>query len=154
MDRVDRLISISNEKKSYLDQMFQLSKKQEAIIKNDDLSELDSILNDRDSLMKKIDRLDLEFLEIYKDILASEKVENIYDIDVDKFTNIKDLKKVVGTIRDILKEIDILDKNNMSNINKAFEEVQSNLKQIKTGQKLYKGYSMEVDNSILIDSKK
>lgn len=154
MDRVDRLISISNEKKSYLDQMFQLSKKQEAIIKNDDLSELDSILNDRDSLMKKIDRLDLEFLEIYKDILASEKVENIYDIDVDKFTNIKDLKKVVGTIRDILKEIDILDKNNMSNINKAFEEVQSNLKQIKTGQKLYKGYNMEVDNSILIDSKK
>lgn len=154
MDRVDRLISISNEKKSYLDQMFQLSKKQEAIIKNDDLSELDSILNDRDSLMKKIDRLDLEFLEIYKDILASEKVENIYDIDVDKFTNIKDLKKVVGTIRDTLKEIDILDKNNMSNINKAFEEVQSNLKQIKTGQKLYKGYNMEVDNSILIDSKK
>lgn len=96
MDRVDRLISISNEKKSYLDQMFQLSKKQEAIIKNDDLSELDSILNDRDSLMKKIDRLDLEFLEIYKDILASEKVENIYDIDVDKFTNIKDLKKLLG----------------------------------------------------------
>lgn len=154
MDRVDRLISISNEKKSYLEEMLQLSKKQETIIKNDDLSKLDSVLNDRDLLMKTIDKLDLEFLEIYNDILASEKVENIYDIDVDKFTNIKDLKKVVGTIRDTLKEIDILDKNNMSNINKAFEEVQSNLKQIKTGQKLYKGYSMEVDNSILIDSKK
>lgn len=154
MDRVDRLISLSKEKKSYLDEILQLSKKQEAVIKEDDLSKLDDILNDRDSYMKKVDFLDLEFLEIYNDILKTEAVANIYDIDVDKFTNIGQLQKVVSSVRDILKEIDILDKNNMSNITKAFEEVQSNLKQIKTGQKLYKGYTVEMENSILIDSKK
>mgnify|MGYP000937371614 CR=1 FL=1 len=151
---IDKLISLSKEKNQLINEMYGFTKTQEEEIKKEDMENLNEILDEKDNLIKKINKIDIEFLKVFSQIKKDEKIENISDLDPEKYPNLKELKDVVTEISSTLMTISLLDEENNKNMKKRIEETKLELKKVKEGQRAYKGYNVSMTNSILIDEKK
>ena len=151
---IDKLISLSKEKNQLINEMYGFTKAQKQEIEKEDINKLNTLLDEKDILIKKINQIDIEFLNIFSQIKKEEKVENIYDLDVKKYPNLKDLKKIVTEISSTLMAISLLDEENNKNMKKRIEKIKLQLKRVKEGQRAYKKYNVPMTESILIDEKK
>ena len=151
---IDKLISLSKEKNQLINEIYGFTKAQKQEIEKEDINNLNKILDEKDKLIKKINKIDIEFLNIFSQIKKEEGVENIYDLDVNKYPNLKDLKNIVTEISSTLMAISLLDEENNKNMKKRLEQVKLELKRVKEGQRAYKGYNVPMTESILIDEKK
>lgn len=151
---IDNLISISKEKKQLLEEIHDFTKKQREGIKKEDMGKLNDILDEKDHIIKKINELDISFLTTFSQIKKEEGIENIDQIDVDKYPNLKKLKEIVKEISSSLIAISLLDEENNKNIKAKLEETKKELRRVKDGKKAYKGYNSTITGSMLIDEKK
>ncbi len=151
---IDKLISLSKEKNQLINEMYGFTKAQKQEIEKEDINKLNTLLDEKDILIKKINQIDIEFLNIFSQIKKEEKVENIYDLDVKKYPNLKDLKDIVTEISSTLMAISLLDEENNKNMKKRIEQTKLELKRVKEGQRAYKKYNVPMTDSILIDEKK
>ena len=118
------------------------------------MDNLNSILDKKDNIIKEINELDRTFLTIFSQIKKDEGIDDIDELDVQKYPNLKDLKDVVTEISSTLVAISLLDEENNKNIKKKIEEIKMELKKVKDGHRAYKGYNVPMTGSILIDEKK
>ena len=153
-ENIGKMIELSMKKKEYLLDILDLTKKQENIIEEDKLDELDNILQEKEKLMGKIDDLDGEFLTVYNHIKEEEKIDSFEKLPIERYENVKELKAIVNEINNILNTLTILDKNNINKMKANLEKTQSELKNVKVGKRAYKGYSYGDVGSIFIDEKK
>lgn len=151
---INNMIQLSQAKKELLIEILELTKIQKDLIEIDNIDKLDSILEEKESLMGNIDALDIEFLSLYNSIIKDENVESMEEIDTKKHKNIKALQDIIKDINIILKDITDLDEKNTLNMKNNLDMIKSELKQMKEVKKAYKGYNYEVAESILIDEKK
>ena len=147
------MIDLSMKKKEYLLEILELSKKQETIIEEDKLDELDNILKEKEKIMGKIDVLDSEFLTVYNNVKDEENIDSFENLPIERYENLKDLKAIVNEINNILNTLTILDKNNISKMKANLEKTQADLKNVKLGKRAYKGYGYGDVGSIFIDEK-
>lgn len=153
-ENIDKIILLSLEKKKILNEILNLTKEQKNSIEKDDLDFLGQILEDKENLMKKVDLLDKEFLDLYNSLKEKEGIQSFTEIDINKYDNIKKLKNVVGEINSILTEISKVDKENKSKMEENIKNIKINIKNVKKGKRAYKGYNYQNPGSILIDEKK
>lgn len=153
-DNINQIISLSKDKKILLNKILDLTNKQKMAIEDDDLDYLGLILEDKDNLMNKIDKIDIEFIKLYNTIKKTEDISTFDEIDVEKYNNIKDLKDIVNDINKVLTEISNKDKENRRIMKLSLDNVKLDIKNVKKGQKAYKGYNYESTSSMLIDEKK
>ncbi|NLV88345.1 MAG: flagellar protein FlgN [Tissierellia bacterium] len=153
-ENISRMIDLSMKKKEYLLEILELSKKQETIIEEDKLDELDNILKEKEKIMGKIDVLDSEFLTVYNNVKDEENIDSFENLPIERYENLKDLKAIVNEINNILNTLTILDKNNISKMKANLEKTQADLKNVKLGKRAYKGYGYGDVGSIFIDEKK
>ena len=151
---IDKLISLSKQKNQIINEMYGFTKAQKKEIEKEDINNLNKILDEKDKLIKRINQIDIEFLNIFSQIKKEEKVENIYDLDANKYPNLKDLKDIVTEISSTLMAISLLDEENNKNMKKRIEKTKLELKRVKEGQRAYKKYNVPMTDSILIDEKK
>ena len=151
---INKLISLSKEKNQLINKMYGFTKAQKKEIEKEDINNLNTLLDEKDKLIKTINQIDIEFLKIFSQIKKEEKVENIYDLDVNKYPNLKDLKDIVMEISSTLMAISLLDEENNKDIKKRIEKIKLELKRVKEGQRAYKKYNVPITESILIDEKK
>lgn len=153
-DKIDELISLSREKNQLINEMYNFTKVQKEEIKKEDMDNLNKILDNKDNLIKEINKLDRTFLTIFSQIKKDENIENIDELDVQLYPNLKELKDIVTEISSTLVAISLLDEENNNNIKKKIEETKMELRKVKDGQRAYKGYNVPMTGSILIDEKK
>lgn len=153
-DKIDELISLSREKNQLINEMYNFTKGQKEEIKKEDMDNLNKILDNKDNLIKEINKLDRTFLTIFSQIKKDENIENIDELDVQLYPNLKELKDIVTEISSTLVAISLLDEENNNNIKKKIEETKMELRKVKDGQRAYKGYNVPMTGSILIDEKK
>ena len=151
---IDELISIVKEKNILINEMYEITKIQKEQIKKEDMNSLDSILDKKDHIIKKIDKLDISFMTIFSQIKREEAIENIDELDKDRYPNLKELKEIVKEISSSLMAISLLDEENNKNIKEKLEATKMELRRIKDGKKAYKGYNKTITGSMLIDEKK
>lgn len=151
---VDRLIKVSETKEELLSKFFELTKTQNDLIKSEDFDQFDDILEEKERLIGEIDGLDVEFIELYEGFKKEANVESIEDIDASEYPNLKDLKKTISNLSNLLREVDLLDKSNMALMKKSFSEVKLDLKNAKTNKLAHRGYNQNPVGSIMIDEKK
>jgi predicted RND superfamily exporter protein len=151
---IDELISIVKEKNILINEMYEITKIQKEQIKKEDMNSLDSILDKKDHIIKKIDKLDISFMTIFSQIKREEAIENIDELDKDRYPNLKELKEIVKEISSSLMAISLLDEENNKNIKEKLETTKIELRRIKDGKKAYKGYNKTITGSMLIDEKK
>jgi predicted RND superfamily exporter protein len=151
---IDELISIVKEKNRLMNEMYETTKTQKEQIKKEDMNSLDSILDKKDHIIKEIDKLDISFMTIFSQIKKEEAIENINELDKDRYPNLRELKEIVKEISSSLMAISLLDEENNKNIKEKLEATKMELRRIKDGKKAYKGYNKTIAGSMLIDEKK
>jgi predicted RND superfamily exporter protein len=137
-----------------MNEMYETTKTQKEQIKKEDMNSLDSILDKKDHIIKKIDKLDISFMTIFSQIKKEEAIENINELDKDRYPNLRELKEIVKEISSSLMAISLLDEENNKNIKEKLEATKMELRRIKDGKKAYKGYNKTIAGSMLIDEKK
>lgn len=151
---IEELVNIGREKLSLLNTMLELTEEQNKLIKKEDMEKVDLNINKKDSLIKKIESLDIQFLSKFTQLKKDNNIKDINELDIKDYPELKNLKEVVQEISSTLMAISLLDKENNVKMRKNLESIKSNLKNIKKGQKVYKSYNKTLNNSILIDEKK
>ena len=137
-----------------MNEMYETTKTQKEQIKKEDMNSLDSILDKKDHIIKEIDKLDISFMTIFSQIKREEAIENIDELDKDRYPNLRELKEIVKEISSSLMAISLLDEENNKNIKEKLEATKMELRRIKDGKKAYKGYNKTIAGSMLIDEKK
>lgn len=151
---IDELISISKEKSQLLVEMQKITKGQREEIKEEDMENLNEILDKKDYIIKEINKLDISFLTIFSQIKKNEDIQNIDEMDIEKYPNLEELKKAVKEVSSTLIAISLMDKENNDSMKAKLEETKMEIRKIKDGKKAYKGYNATIAESILIDEKK
>lgn len=151
---IDQLISLTKKKKQLLDNIINITRTQTGQIEKENMEDLDMSLNKKDNIIKQIDKLDREFLEVFSQIKKTHSVEDINQLDIEEYPNLKELKEVVQEVASTLLAISMIDKENSHSIKEKLEKTKLELKNIKKGRKAYRGYNTKTTESMLIDEKK
>lgn len=152
-NEVDELIKISKEKSNLLNSMLQLTKEQKKAIEDDNIERINYILDLKDDLMKKIDKLDGEFMLHFSELKNKNSVTDLNELNLEKYPNIEELKSIVSEVTSTLVAISMIDKGNNDMMTKSTEDAKSQLKRVKEGKKAYKGYNNFDGGSMFIDEK-
>ena len=118
------------------------------------MEKLNEILDEKDNIIKEINKLDISFLSIFSRIKKDENIQDIDQLDIKKYPNLKELKKIVKEVSSTLIAISLIDEENNKSMKKKLEETKMEIRKIKDGKKAYKGYNTTITESILIDEKK
>lgn len=153
-ERIDKLIAITKKKRELLDSLLTLTNKQTLEIEKEEMDKLNYILDKKDGIIKEIDGLDLDFVNIFSQIKRDHSIEKIGELDVEVYPNLKELKKEVKEITSILASLSLIDEKNTKFIKEKLKETKLELKKVKDGKKAYKGYNPTMVGSMLIDEKK
>ncbi|MCF6465254.1 flagellar protein FlgN [Clostridium sp. Cult2] len=153
-ERIAELISITKEKNRLLNSMYNISKKQMDKIEKEDMDSLTNIMDNKDRLMKKIDKLDLSFITIFSQIKKENSIDSIDELNLEEYPNLGELKEVVKEVSSTLMTISLLDEKNTQAMKERLEQTKLELRKLKEGKKAYKGYNASTTESILIDEKK
>lgn len=154
IENINKMVTLSLQKKNILEQILDLTIEQSQLIKDDKLDEMEYLLQSKQKKMDEVDELDINFLELYNEVKKTERIESISHIDINKYSNLKDLKNEVDSINIILYKISKLDKENTDEMRRSLKIVQQSIKDVKNGKRAYKGYNKNQIGSILIDEKK
>lgn len=153
-ERIEELISITKEKNKLLKEIYNVTAKQIKVIDAENLDGLTEVLNLKDNLMNRIDKLDLSFISIFSQIKKDNSVEDFDELDFKQYPNLKDLKEAVKEITSTLMAISLIDEKNIHNMKSKLEQTRSDLRKLKEGKRAHRGYSATHSPSILIDKKK
>lgn len=153
-ERIDKLIAITKKKRELLDSLLTLTNKQTLEIEKEEMDKLNYILDKKDGIIKEIDRLDLDFVNIFSQIKRDHSIEKIGELDVEAYPNLKELKEEVKEITSTLASLSLIDEKNTKFIKEKLKETKLELKKVKDGKKAYKGYNPTMVGSMLIDEKK
>lgn len=154
VDTVDEMLKISNEKLVFLNKIMDLTKEQKMVIDKSNMERLNSIMDEKDLLMKRIDELDVKFITNFAELKRENGVEELDDIDSSKYPNLVELKELVKEITSTIMAISVLDEKNNVFLREELEKIKHNMRTLKKGQKVYNGYNKKVNNNIMIDEKK
>lgn len=151
---INRLIELSKTKEELLSKYHNLTKTQNDLIQSEELEDFDKVLESKTAIMEKIDKLDAEFVKLYDKLKNDEDIESIEEIETSKYPELKELKEVISKISTILKDIDLIDKANMTLMERNLSKVKLGLKNVKNSKAAHRGYSHNPVSSIMIDEKK
>lgn len=154
LDRIDKLISITRKKNELLSSLLSLTRVQAEEIEKEEMDNLNHILDQKDDIIKEINRLDLDFINIFSQIKKDHSIEDIEELSVEEYPNLKELKEAVKEVSSTLVSLSLIDEENTKAIKKKLELTKLELKKVKEGKKAYKGYAPTMIRSMLIDEKK
>ncbi|WP_018249168.1 flagellar protein FlgN [Orenia marismortui] len=154
---IDRVIKIYKNELTYYQNLLSLSQKQQKLIKNSDLEELERILSSKEQVMSKIDDLELK-LKPYKN--ACIKALDLDDkrwisqlLETELFD--LELEDTINSIKTLIKELNDLDKQNQKLMADKKNELMKEIGKIRKGSKVNKSYNSKQAriHSTFIDNK-
>lgn len=134
-DKGENVVGYIEQKKLLLKQILENTKAQTVAIKEDDLSTLDTLIIEREDIMKQIDRLDQESGDIISGMIPSQ----------------------LQPMKDILIQITQLDRKNQDLMKREFEHIKAELRKIRIGrqqeQSYRNEYGLHIEEGLMFDTK-
>lgn len=153
---IELLIDGSKKKKDLLMRLYEITKEQAAIAKQEDfqLKDFNATISQKETCLKNIKVLDNGFNSIYERIRQ--------DLLRDKLTyeeKLKELKALIGEIADIGFQIQVEEERNKQLIERQLSRHKKEIKQFKTSRKTVTSYYKNMknthkDQSYFLDKKK
>lgn len=153
---IDYLLRLSDAKLVLMKDLLRITEEQQEVIDNEKVEMLDQLIQQKQSIMEKIDLLDKEFLDKYGLLKSQLGVEDLQEIDGQKLPEFKELKEKISEVVSFVEKIQQLDRENTQSLKRNMEKVKQNLKTIRTGKKAITGYNSvyKESHSIFMDKKK
>lgn len=153
---IKRMIAISEEKLKLLQEIFTLTTEQSEVIKEDSISELEKLIEEKQKRIDAISKLDEDF-NVYFQRMKS--VLNVKSLDEVKCTNIKEageLRTLIAKIVSEIENISAIEKKNNEKAGTLLKSLGEEIKKLNQGKKINKAYSAAPPKtpSYFIDKKK
>jgi len=153
---IEYLFKLSEGKLFLVNQLLTLTKQQSEGLESEETDILNEIIEQKQNIISRIDVLDKEFVGKY-DLLKNEfLIDNVDNMHVDDKNNMRLLQNKIKEIQILTEKIQQIDNINVERLKRNMELVRSELKKVKFGKKVSKGYSNNkvTDKvSIFIDKK-
>lgn len=152
-DILSDLVKITTQKKIQLEKILDLTKKQQQSIRDDDIKSLFSYIEKKQACIECIDKLDNLYLDKYTEFKKSKNIKKLDELNVNSYPELKILKLLVEKINQLLNEIKEYESINNKEIKERFDKVKENLRNVRAGKKLVRGYGAynRKEGSIFID---
>lgn len=150
---IHEMIALADEKLEGLNVILDIKPKQKEVIQQENMEGIESTINNIQSQIKKIDKVDSIYMLKLNELKANTGIESISQLDDTKYPNAIILKNRLEEIKIVLKNIKVIDDENQLLIGEKFEETKGRLKSLRQGQKMAKGYSVDYDETIFIDER-
>ena len=136
---VNKLISLSEEKYIFLEDILLLTEKQTAVIELSDIDGLNLLIDRKQEKLDNIKFLDTEFEAIVSDLKTLYEINNLDELEV-KCGKIINLKDCISRIMDKLREISSLEQLNKEKMIKAKDELQEKIVNAANGKRAINQY--------------
>lgn len=160
MDKISTLINnivkIAEAKKSKYRLLLINTNKQNEAIKNNNLDNIIKLIQDKQLLIEQVNKLDDEFIKLFNRIKQESDINDLAELNISKYPNLKRLKLIIEDIVKIGNKINIVEnennkilKQNITNFKRSFSALKKNSKKILA----YYGHS-NYNKARYIDKKK
>ena len=150
------LYRISEAKLKLMVNLMEATQDQQQALEGENLETLNQAIAKKNKIIEKIDVLDKEFAQKYVDLKEALGIEDLSKVEEEPVEGFKDLKEKIHEIMSQVNKVNQLDKENLEKMKKDMEEVQSKIKNARTGKKAMGSYhsKYQQSESIFIDKKK
>jgi len=144
-----------DEKKALLDRIMIVTKNQVDTIKNKEFDHLVRTTEQKDLLIRKIDDCDIKFLELVELIKEVLHIESLENIEIAKYPEFGEVKKKVAGIIELITEIKSIDDKNIENARSLKLETDKKVGEIRTSKKVKSAYDVHKENkkAVFFDKK-
>lgn len=158
-------LRLIEDKFSQIEEYFKISQKQNSLLENgkynereienqDDFSEIESLIEEKDTIIKKVNSLDDEFVETferYKKTLKDDNLDSIADNET-----FKKLQDYIRLIFEKLEEIKKIEIDNQDKLNEVFDGVKKDIKNFNesTKNQIPERPVTDLDKGFYVDEKK
>jgi len=152
------LNEISKKKVDCVQDLLRLTTIQKILIKNGDIERLSEFIDQKQAVMEQIHNLDIVFLEHYNQLKKNLKINTFEDVDVVRYPAVKELRKYIQRIMELLKQIGDLDSQNKENLRLDLDKIKDEMKTLKAhqqGAKITSSYKSKYvgGQGVFIDNK-
>lgn len=150
------LYRLSDAKLHLMTNLMEATKRQQEALEEENLEALSQAIEAKNKIIEKIDVLDKEFAEKYRDLKEALGIEDLTQVEKEPVEGFKDLKEKIQEIMAKVNSVNQLDQENLEKMKKDMEKVQAKLKNARTGKKALGSYNSKYQQgeSIFIDKKK
>ncbi|SES85984.1 FlgN protein [Natronincola peptidivorans] len=150
------LLRLTEAKLVLMKDLLKVTTEQSRILQTDEVEMLDSLIQQKQVIIEKINVLDKEFAEKYEMLKKELGVANLQELEGEAAESFKDLKEKIEKVIEVIEEIHLLDHANTEKIKENIAAAKKNIKTIKTGKKAVSGYNSTYNegHSIFMDKKK
>lgn len=151
---INKLISLSEEKYIFLEDILSLTEKQTAVIELSDIDGLNLLIDRKQEKLDNIKLLDTEFESIVSDLKTLYEINNLDELEF-KCGKIINLKDCISRIMNKLREISSLEQLNKEKMLKAKDELQEKIVGAANGKRAINQYGnfSSYTNPYFIDRK-
>lgn len=138
---IERLIETSKKKYKLVQDILVITKSQTPVITEDSIPTLNSIINEKQTKIDAIDKLDEEFNFYFQRLKQTFKISSMDELKGRDIKGVKELQETIGNIMSVIKEISNIEKNNNMEAKRVIEDLGNEIKKVNQGKKLIIGYN-------------
>lgn len=154
---IDRMVEENKKKLRLIDELVDLSKKQELSLTSGSYNSLLDQIKLKQDIMDQIDQIDRDFYNDFVQLKTVLRVESIESIDKEAFPNILYLRNLVSSIMEKFSVLQAMDDKNEDNVKAEIERVKTEMKSLSHQVRANKVYAVQNKNDVpgfFVDSKK
>lgn len=139
-EQIENLVVLNEKKITLLENLLDITKQQKILISSNSLNALLDNIHKKQEVMDEIDRIDRNF---YVDFMKTKEILQISTIDqinAEEYPQVIRLKSTIEMILKILEEIEVLDRENVSDVKSEIEKVKGDMRQVQRHKKVFESY--------------
>lgn len=144
---INELIDISKNKYRLLQILLGIEKKMNQSLQSFMTQSVIKQMDIKDKYIAEANNLDVKFYTCFDELKTNLGVDSIDKIDGTKYPRMKELKKIVGEILNIVEDIETISSKNFKIFKSSMDRMGNRLKGIKQGRKASAAYTMHKKTS-------
>ena len=144
-------------KKMLLAEMLELTRNQTPAIEEGSLDKLQKLIEEKQSRIDEIDRLDTEFKTCMEKLKSAAGVKELGELDASRFPGASELKQATAEVMSLVEKISSVEKINNAKSKELLEKLGSQIKRLNQAKKLSNAYNRPDaagPSSFFVDKKK
>lgn len=152
---IDDLNQIIEQKLALFEEIYNITVAQQKEIVENEANNIDVLVQQKQQVIDKIDKLDQDFINGYKMLKEELGIDSLELIDTNKHPEMKNIKDHIKSIMGMAHKIMELENSNKEKLDSIFQNVKAELRHIKAGKRSVKAYeTVPISNDgIFIDKK-
>lgn len=153
---IQNLNQIMEQKLELFTEIFDITMLQQKDIESNQADHIEALVQQKQQVIDKIDKLDASFLEGYKKLKEELRLDSLDKVDLVRHPELRMIKSSVEEIMKMAQQIMELENSNREKLDAIFQGIKNELRQINTGKRSIKAYEIQpvYNDGIFIDKKK